>query len=174
MQKVIQTLDEMVRDGVIEDYVIGGATALLYFSIPHFITEDVDVFVYLKNKPTSSIIDVSPIYNYLLTKRSARVEGEYVIVDGFPLQFLTPYDDLSKEAFADAIHITAENMRFKIFSLEHSMAIMIQLGKEKYIERLRTLVRYRLFDEPKLNSLLERFSLTSKWALLKRRLETNQ
>ena len=25
MQKVIQTLDEMVRDGVIEDYVIGGA-----------------------------------------------------------------------------------------------------------------------------------------------------
>ena len=46
MKRVVQILDEMVKDGVIEDYVIGGATALLYFSEPTF-TEDIDVFVHL-------------------------------------------------------------------------------------------------------------------------------
>lgn len=174
MQNVIHTLDEMVRDGVIEDYVVGGATAVLYFSIPHFITEDIDIFIYLKSQPASSLIDVSLIYNYLITKKNARIQGEYIIVDGFPIQFLVPYDELSKEAFANAIPITSENMRFKIFSIEYSMAIMIQLGKEKYIERVRTLVRHRLFDEKKLESLLEKFSLVSKWATMKQRLGSLQ
>jgi hypothetical protein len=169
MERVIETLDEMVRDGVIEDYVIGGATAVLYFSIPHFITEDVDVFVYLKQQPASSLIDVSSIYNYLLSRKSTRIQGEYIIVDDFPIQFLVPYDELSKEAFANAIPITSENMRFKIFSIEYSMAIMIQLGKEKYIERLRTLMRLRLFDEKKLEFLLEKFDLVSKWGMMKQR-----
>ncbi len=164
----------MVRDGVIEDYVIGGATALLYFSIPNFVTEDIDVFVYLKDKPSSTLIDVSPLYNYLVTRKNARIQGDYVIVDNFPVQFLIPYDDLSKEAFANAMQVTPENMRFKIFSLEYSMAIMIQLGKEKYIERLRTLIKHRLFDEKKLDALLEKFNLTSQWLALNRRLEANQ
>jgi hypothetical protein len=164
----------MVRDGVIEDYVIGGATALMYFSIPNFVTEDIDVFVYLKANPASTMIDVSPIYNYLVSRKNARVQGDYVIVDGFPIQFLIPYDDVSKEAFAHAIRITPEQMSFKIFDLEYSMAIMIQLGKEKYIERLRTLMRYRLFNEKKLESLLEKFNLAAKWLVLKSRWESLQ
>ncbi len=171
MQKVIQTLDEMVRDGVIEDYVIGGATALMYFSVPNFVTEDIDVFVYLKGKPATAIIDVSPIYSYLTSRKNAHVQGDYVIVDGFPIQFLIPYDDVSKEAFAHAIRITPEQMSFKIFDLEYTMVIMIQLGKEKYVERLRTLLRHRLFNESKLDSLLQHFNLASKWLALKRRLE---
>ena len=162
----------MVRDGVIEDYVIGGATALMYFSIPNFVTEDIDVFVNLKTKPASTIIDVSPIYNYLVSSKHARIQGDYVIVDDFPIQFLIPYDDLSKDAFAHAIRITPEQMSFKIFDLEYSMAIMIQLGKEKYIERLRTLIRHRLFDERKLEPLLEKFNLVSTWAMMKQRLES--
>jgi hypothetical protein len=171
VENVIRTLDDMVRDGVIEDYVIGGATALMYFSIPNFVTEDIDVFVYLKTRPGSTIIDVSPIYNYLISRKGARVQGDYIFVDGFPIQFLIPYDDVSREAFAHAIRVTPEQMSFKIFDLEHSMTIMIQLGKEKYAERLRVLIRHRLFDEAKLNFLLEKFSLTSKWLALKRRLE---
>lgn len=121
MERVIHTLDEMVRDGVIEDYVIGGATALLYFSVPNFVTEDIDVFVHLKDRPSSSIIDVSPLYNYLISRKNAHIQGEYIVVDDFPLQFLTPYDELSNEAFANAMSVSPENIPFKIFKLEYNM-----------------------------------------------------
>jgi len=171
MERVIQVLDDMVRDDIIEDYVVGGATAVLYFSVPNFITEDIDVFVYLKGKPTSSIIDFSPLYDYVLSKKNASIQGEYIIVEGFPVQFLIPYDNLSKEAFEKAIPVSTPTTRFKIFDLEYSMAIMIQFGKEKYVERLRTLLKHRLFDSKKLDSLLERFNLTSKWLGLKKQLE---
>lgn len=174
MEKVVQTLDEMVQDGLIEDYVIGGATAVLYYSIPHFITEDIDVFVYMKGSKNSPLIDLSPLYNYLVSRKAARIQGEYVVVDEFPIQFLVPYDDLSKEAFAHAIEVTPDRLRFKIFSLEYSMAIMIQLGKAKYVERLRVIVKHELFDTTTLNALLERFNLTTKWTALKRQWEESQ
>ena len=161
----------MVRDGVIEDYVIGGATALLYFSVPNFVTEDIDVFVHLKDKPSSSLIDVSPLYNYLISRKNAHIQGEYIVVDDFPLQFLTPYDELSSEAFANAMSVSPENIPFKIFKLEYSMAIMIQLGKEKYVERLRTLMKHSLYNKEKLESLLDRFDLKPKWLALARRPE---
>jgi hypothetical protein len=171
MERVIETLDEMVRDSVIEDYVIGGATALLYFSIPNFITEDINVFVYLKAKPSSTIVDVSPLYKYLRSKKNAIIEGEYIVVDGFPIQFLIPYDELTREAFINATRVTAGGAGFKIFNLEYGMAIMIQLAKEKYIERLRTLVRHRLYDEKSLGAILENHGLAAKWGMMKQRLE---
>jgi hypothetical protein len=51
------------------------------------------------------------------------------------------------------------------------MAIMIQLGKEKYVERLRTLMKHSLYNKEKLESLLDRFDLKPKWLALARRPE---
>ena len=147
MDRVIRVLDEMVKDEVITDYVIGGATALLYYTIPHFVTEDIDVFVYSKS------------------------QGEYIILEGFPVQFLVPYDQISREAFANAVPLTMWDVRFKVFSLEYNMAIMIQLGDEKYFERLRILRKHKLFDEAMLASLLERFNLAGKWSALVDKME---
>lgn len=161
MQPVLKTLNDMVKDGVIREYVVGGATALLYFSKPTF-TEDIDVFVYTPQQ-SSLLIDLSPVYSYLVEKKGAVVRGEHVLIEGYPVQFLVPYDDLSREAFRNAIAIRLRRFRFKIFDLEYLMAIMIQLGKAKYRERLRVLSEDRAFDEKKLRPILKRFRLVEKW-----------
>lgn len=168
MQQVISTLEEMVEEGIISDFVIGGATALIYFSSPTF-TEDIDVFIYLK-EATGPIIDIGPVYSFLKEKKNATQGDEYIFLEGFPLQFLIPYDDLTREAFENPVKIELDSKSFKIFGLEYLMAIMIQLKKKKYIERLRILIEEDNFDKGKLTSILERFKLTQDWQVLQERL----
>jgi hypothetical protein len=156
----------MVKDGVIADYVIGGATALLYFSEPTF-TEDIDVFVYLKRRGNSTIVDLSPLYEYLTTKKGYRHDGDYILVEGFPVQFIVPYDALSVEAFSKAVVVSLAGNRVKIFNIEYLIAIMVQLGKRKYRERLRILVEDKPYDEAKLTDIVTRFDLMEKWNTVK-------
>ena len=166
MDRVIRALDEMVKDDVITDHVIGGATALLYFSEPTF-TEDIDVFVYLKHQGSGTIVDLSPLYEYLTSKKGYRHDGDYILVEGFPVQFIVPYDALSEEAFSKAAVVSLAGNRMKIFDIEYLIAIMLQLGKRKYRERLRILIEDKPFDDAKLVDVLTRFGLLEKWNALK-------
>jgi hypothetical protein len=169
VERVITTLDEMIRDGIMEDYVIGGATALAYYSDNVF-TEDIDVFVYLKSSP-GYLIDLNPIYEYLTKAKHARIEGQYIVLDGFPLQFLVPYDDLSSEAFSHPQTVMYGNLKTKVLKLEYLMAIMIQLGKQKYRERMRRLIEEDAYDNEMLEKILRRHALAEKWHTLKKNLE---
>lgn len=109
----------MVKEEIIEDYVIGGATALLYFSEPTF-TEDIDVFVYLKQKGSSgAIVDMSPLYEYLIISKGHRHDGDYILMEGFPVQFIVPYDGLSVEAFSESVVVSLVGKRAKIFDIEY-------------------------------------------------------
>ncbi len=168
MDRIIRILDEMVRERVIDDYALGGATALAYYS-DNILTEDIDVFVYFTSR-SKFLIDLNPLYEYLVKTKNARAEGQYIILEGFPVQFLVPYDDLSKEAFSNSITVLYGDVQVRIFDLEFLMAIMIQLGKQKYRERLRRLIEENSFDEKKLQAILTKHMLGNKWLDFKRSL----
>ncbi len=165
MESVIRTLNELVDRGVIEGFAIGGATALIYFSTP-MLTEDIDVFVEIKKK--GPLVDLSHIYSFLIEKKNSKVEGEYVFIDGFPVQFLVPYDELSKEAFEATIPVSYSGLSVRIFSLEYLMAIMIQLNKPKYRERLRLLMEEGNFDDALLSKILASHNLLGRWDILRK------
>ncbi len=167
MQVVIDALDDLRKSGRISDYVIGGATALLYYSEPSF-TEDIDVFVQFE--PKALIADLGPIYDFFKS-RGAELVDEYIMVSGFPVQILLPYDELSTEAFSHPARMPMGNGTVKILGLEYLIAIMIQLGKAKYRERLRILLEENIFDEKKLNDILTRHSLAEKWSRLRQELQ---
>ena len=169
MKPVIRVLNDMVRDGVVQGYAVGGATALLYFSKPTF-TEDIDVFIRIE-RSASALVDLSSVYAYLAEKKGAVVRGEHVLIEGYPVQFLVPYDDLSEEAFQKAVPVSLGGSRFRVFDLEYLMAIMVQLGKENYRERLRILFQSRTFQEKKLQRILKRFHLIQRWNKLKKGLK---
>jgi len=167
MESVIRTLDELVEKKIIIDYAIGGATALMYFSAPT-LTEDIDVFVYLPQG--RALVDLSPVYEHLRSFKGARVEREYVFVDGFPVQILVPYDALSEEAFRNAIRVEYGGIPVKILPLEYLIAIMIQLDRPKYRDRLRVVFEEHTLDEMKLKSILRQHLLTTKWENLRKEL----
>ena len=49
MRRVITILNDLEKEGVIENYALGGAIALLFYSEP-ISTEDLDVFIFLPGK----------------------------------------------------------------------------------------------------------------------------
>jgi hypothetical protein len=168
MKSVLVAFEDLVQKGIIEGYAIGGATALLYYSRPTF-TEDIDVFISIRSE--SNLVDLSPVYRALLSTSSTRIEGEYVYIDGFPVQVLVPYDSLSAEAFDRAVEVHIAGGRCRILSLEYLMAIMIQLHKPKYRERLRILLSERLFDESVLLAILTKHGLRESWKRFRKQLE---
>jgi hypothetical protein len=165
MNKVIKILDKLKKENLIKDYVIGGATALLYYTTPSYITEDIDIFIHLESK--GLILDLSNIYQYLKKNYKAKEKGEYILIDNNPIQFLVPGDKITKEAFNNANNINIGIEKFKIFSLEYLIAIMLYLNKIKYKERLRVVKEEKQYDENKLIKILKEYDLLDKWIKIK-------
>jgi len=158
--KIIDIIDDLKEQKLIDDYCLGGATALLYYSTPH-LTDDIDIFIELKKK--SLIYDLSEIYDYLKSNYNAKEKGEFIIINGFPIQFLLPGDTLTQEAFNNSEYVNVSGKKIKIFSLEYLIAIMLNLGKSKYRERLRIVKEEKKYDINILKDILNKYKLMNKW-----------
>jgi hypothetical protein len=101
IKEVIETINRMRGDGVIERYAIGGAVGATFYLEP-VATLDVDVFVEFHAEPGSRIVSPEPIFKYL-RDRGCTMEGEYVVIAGWPVQFLPAGSALVQEALAAAV-----------------------------------------------------------------------
>ena len=162
--KIIFILEDMIKNNVIEDYALGGATALLNYSTPH-LTEDIDIFIDIKQK--GLLVDLSKIYSFLVDKYDAKIKSEYLIIQGNPIQFLLPGDPLTQEAFENYSVVSIQGKKLHIFSLEYLIAIMLNLNKAKYRERLRIVKEENKFDEKVLLRILQKYKLVDKWNFIK-------
>ena len=166
IKQVIATLNQMQTDGVIEQYAIGGAVGAIFYLEPAT-TLDVDIFVALKTVPGTSIVTPKPIYDYL-TARGCATEGEYVIIAGWPVQFLPPTGPLGEEALAQAIGMNVEGTPVRVFTAEHLAAIALQTGRAKDKARLLQFVEGDVLDAPRFQAILARHRLIDRWQQFER------
>lgn len=93
MKKALKVINDLEKNGIIESYALGGATALLFYTEPS-LTFDVDIFVFLPSGADSKkLIDLSPLYVALASK-GYRAEKEHVLIEGIPFQFIPVYNAL--------------------------------------------------------------------------------
>lgn len=165
MEKLIQYLNEMIKLGLISGYSLGGATALIYYFEP-FQTQDIDIFVLLKRNE-GDLINLSPIYSFLKDK-GVDANGEYVMIDGVPVQFLVPYNELVEETVSKAKDTNFRSVSVPIPPLEYLMAIMVQTNRPKDRARLEEILKQEsLFDANLFNNLIINFNLTEKYEKIK-------
>jgi hypothetical protein len=88
IRDVIVAVNHMEADGVIERYAIGGAVGATFYVEP-VATLDIDLFVTFRAIGESVLLPLQPIYDYLMA-RGASMKGEYVLIAGWPVQFLPP------------------------------------------------------------------------------------
>ena len=86
IQDALVALAEMEADGVVDRYAIGGAVGATFYLEP-VATLDVDVFVTFRAEAGSLLVTPKPIFEYLM-QRGATMEGEYVMIGGWPVQLL--------------------------------------------------------------------------------------
>jgi hypothetical protein len=161
IREVIQTANQMKADGIVECYAIGGAVAATFYLEP-VATLDVDIFVAFKPEPSSFIATPKRIYDYL-SARGGTIEREYIIVAGWPVQFLPPTGPLAEEALDQATERDVAGVSARVFSAEHLAAIALQTGRAKDKARLLQFVEAGILDTAQFEAILSRHNLVAAW-----------
>jgi hypothetical protein len=161
MRRVFSVINEMTRDGIIENYAVGGAVAAIFYTEPTS-TMDVDIFVTPKPYPGKAILSLQPIYDYL-TAKGATVKGEHIVYAGWPLQFLPANSRLVEEALDGAREFDDDGVSIRVFSLEHLAAIALEVGRGKDKLRLDGFMSSGKMDLGKFRDILGRHGLVARY-----------
>jgi len=161
VKSTLEAINEMQADGVIGKYAIGGAVGATFYLDPAA-TVDLDIFVTLPAAAGRLLVSLSPIYEYLKT-RGAKVQDEYIVIGGWPVQFLPPGNNLEQEAVNEAISTAVEDVHTWVMSAEHLVAIALKTGRAKDNNRILQFVEQEAVDRKKLSRILEQHGLTPKW-----------
>lgn len=157
IQEVISTINQMQADGIIERYAIGGAVGATFYLEP-VATLDVDIFVAFRSEPGSVLLSPAPIFDYLKA-RGCSMEGEYIVIGGWPVQFLPPTGPLVEEALAQAVETDVEGTPARVFTGEHLAAIALQTGRARDKARLLQFIEAGAFDATRFQAILARHEL---------------
>ena len=166
IQDVIKTINQMQADGVIERYAIGGAVAATFYLEP-VATLDVDIFITFKAEAGSLLVSPQPIFDYLKA-RGGTMQGEYIVIAGWPVQFLPPNTPLVEEALAKAVEKDVDGIPASVFTAEHLAAIALQTGRAKDKARLLQFVESGTLDATQLQTILQRHGLAAAWGNFER------
>lgn len=161
IREVIQTINQMQAEGVIERYAIGGAVAATFYLEP-VATLDVDIFITFKAEVGSLIVSPQPIFDYLKT-RGGTMQGEYIVVAGWPVQFLPPTSPLVEEALREAVTRDVDGVPARVFTAEHLAAIALQTGRAKDKARLLQFVEAGVLDAARFPAMVVRHGLADAW-----------
>jgi hypothetical protein len=161
IKEVIQAINQMQADGVVERYAIGGAVGATFYLEPSA-TMDVDIFADFKSEPGSFIVNPQPVFDYL-KQRGCSMEGEYVIIGGWPVQFLPPVTPLVEEALQHPVTKDVGGTPARVLSAEYLAAIALQTGRAKDKARLLQFVEAGVLDAERFEAILGRHNLLDLW-----------
>jgi hypothetical protein len=121
------------------------------------------VFAVIETSVGSGLLTLEPIFRYLL-ERGAVMEGEHVIIDGTPVQFLPPTSELAEDAILKAVEHDVDGLPVNVFTAEHLAAVSLETGRAKDKTRLVQFLEEGAVDRAVFESLVIRYGLGSKWA----------
>ena len=150
----MRAANDLVANGLIEDWALGGALAAIYYVEP-FTTYDADIFFIPKDKSLSA--GIPAIYTHL-QKQGWQIQQEHLLIRGFPVQFLAA-GGLTDEAIRQAEAFDYEGVPARVFRVEHIIAIAASVGRAKDKARVEQLRQQATIDKTYLADILNRYKL---------------
>lgn len=156
MRNALKVLNELKEKGLIKDYAIGGAIAVLRWTEPFF-TQDLDIFILLeKEVDEKGLIILSPIYEYLKSKGYIW-KGHWIMIEGVPVDMF-PADPLEKEAVEQAQEAEYEGVKTKVIIPEYLIALFLRAGRDKDWRKIQCEI-----DRARLQRILRQYGLYEKF-----------
>lgn len=156
--EALRVLNDMKSCGVVEDYAVAGAMALVFWTEP-IPTFDLDVLVFLPgDEPT--IVSLAPLYQWA-ADRGYTTQAEHVMIEGVPVQFLPAHNLLADEAIERAVTLEYQGVPVRVVRPEYLVALYLEPGARtlKRRERAAALKESSALDRAALDDLLKRFRL---------------
>jgi hypothetical protein len=166
IQDAIAAIKQMEADAVIQRYAIGGAVGATFYLEP-VATLDLDVFIALRPDSGSLLANPTPIFDYLKA-RGGKMEGEYIVIAGWPVQFLPAANSLIEEALDQAVEKDVAGASMRVFTAEHLVAIALQTGRAKDKTRLLQFIETGALDPDRFQAILSRHGLKAAWQLFEK------
>ncbi len=159
--EVIQAIQRMHSEGIIDDYAIGGAVGATFYLEP-ISTLDVDIFVSFVGPEGGGLINPQPVFDYLGSLGYA-MDGEYIMIGGWPVQLLPSTGPLVDEALQKARTIDVGGVFTRVFSAEHLAAIALETGRAKDKARLLQFVESNVLDISQFEAIISSYNLDPQW-----------
>ncbi|MEA2165341.1 MAG: hypothetical protein QOK37_3468 [Thermoanaerobaculia bacterium] len=148
----------MKTTGVIDQYAIAGAMALMFWiePVPTFY---LDVLVMLPES-ASPIVSLEPIYRWA-SDRGFEAKQEHVVIEGIPVQFLPSYGTLADEAILTAADRQYQGVSLRVVRPEYLIALYLlpSARTAKRRERAAALRDAADLDPDRLAEVMTRFNL---------------
>lgn len=161
MRETLEVINELKDKELIKDYAIGGAIAVLKWTEPFF-TRDLDIFVIpIKEVKEKELMLFFPIYDYLKSKGYNKWVGQWIIIEGVPVEFL-PANGLANEAVENAVETEFEGVKTKVMLAEYLIALLLKTMRDKDIIKIKMLLEQANVKMEKLKQILSRYNLTEK------------
>jgi hypothetical protein len=157
----IAAINQLRVDGILEHYAIGGAVGASFYLEP-VATLDMDVFVDFHPEAGGLIAIPKPIFDHLKA-RGGIIEGEHIVIAGWPVRFLPPTSPLVEEALAQAVEQDVEGTPARVCGGEHLAAIALQTGRAKDKARLLQFIESGILDSARFHDILSRHALLEAW-----------
>lgn len=173
MKNTISIINQMVLDGIIERYAIGGAVAA-YNYIEASSTEDLDILISfegLEVNSKSGLVTLGPIVTYLADKGYADWHKEGLMIEGWPVQFLPVSDRLTASSLDSAVTVelafepNETPISAQILTAEYILAIALNVGRPKDLFRINQFIEAKSFDLAVLCQILKDHGLIDKWII---------
>jgi hypothetical protein len=164
VENTLKVIRELKEKKMIRDFAIGGGVAVLYYTEP-ILTYDLDIFFI----PVEERLDVlSPIYKYL-GEKGYKPQGEHMLIEGVPVQFIPVYNELVRAAVQNSVRVNYGRIKTKVVSLEYLIAIMLQVNRARDRERIIKVFEDTDVDLKVLRGILKKFNLTGKYDKFRRK-----
>lgn len=171
IEEVLRTVNQMKNDGVIERYAIGGAVGATFYLEP-VSTLDVDIFIEVHAMARVGIEGEHGVrgrrrvdcMGRVVTRPSDReIASQYIVVSGWPVQFLPPTGPLIEEALARPVEVDIEGIPARVFTAEYLAAIALQTGRAKDKARLLQFVEALALNLSSFEVIVAKHGLTPQW-----------
>lgn len=161
---VIGVVEEMIAEGIISEYAIGGAVAAILHYEP-FSTIDLDIFFCLAERPTGLILSLEKIYDFA-RRGGFSFDSEFIMIHGWPVQFVEASNSpLWLEAITTSEVKSIDGSEINVIDPEHLAAMWILAGRKKDIRKIETFDEAGILNVGKLLSILRDFGLLDRWKI---------
>lgn len=154
----LSAIERMKREGVLADYAIGGAMALVFWTEP-VPTFDLDIFVRLPG-PSTLIVSLDSLYRWADTN-GYPADKEHIVIEGLPVQFIPSHSALADEAIEEAATLEYEGIPVRVIRPEHLIALYLEPSARtaKRLQRVAVLQEEATIDPERLESVLQKYNL---------------
>jgi hypothetical protein len=152
----------MKQEGVLVDYAVGGAMALIFWTEP-VPTFDLDVFVFLGGE-TTMLVSLDPIYRWAEANGYV-ADAEHIVIEGIPVQFIPTHNPLADEAVMEAATLEYQGVSVRVVRPEHLIALYLEPSARtaKRLERAAALRDEPALDAERLRDIVQRYNLKLPW-----------